>query len=245
MATKADTEPRPRAAPRRAAPRRGAAQADAAVHEAATEARPRRYDPSETRARVLEAAYQLFMAQGYSQTGTADIARAAEVSEGSIFYHFGSKAALLAELGRLHGEKMVAAMQRDDPFERLTFRVTLERCFAFCETNRAWDKIVEDGSECPPPGKPPHHFNPEAEVFYMAAREVTEAWVRAHLRAIEEHFGSTGIDVDIAASLIFATVGEALNRYFQPGLGAEEKRRIREECIRFLTRAAGHPALAD
>jgi AcrR family transcriptional regulator len=207
------------------------------------EARTRRYDPSETRSRVLEAAYQLFMVQGYSQTGTADIARAADVSEGSIFYHFGSKGALLAELGRLHGEKMVAAMQGDDPLEELTFAVTVNRCFDFCEENSAWDKIVHEGADCPPSAKSKHHHNPEAEPFYMAAREVTEAWVRSHLAAIERRFGSTGVDVDIAASLIFATVGEALNRSFQPGLSKADMQRCRDECIRFLTRAAGHPAM--
>lgn len=233
MATRASSETMTRASGRpRPAPRMSA-----------EEPRSRRYDPSETRARVLEAAYQLFMKQGYSQTGTADIARAAEVSEGSIFYHFGSKAALLAELGRLHGEKMVAAMQRDDPLEQLSFRVTVNRCFDFCETNMAWENIVQDGAECQPRGKSPAHHNPEAEPFYMAAREVTEAWVRAHLAAIERRFGPTGLDVDIAASFIFATVGEAINRYFQPGVSAEEKKRIRAECIRFLTRAAGHPAM--
>ncbi len=207
------------------------------------DARTRRYDPSETRARVLEAAYQLFLAQGYAHTGTADIARAADVSEGSIFYHFGSKGALLAELGRLHGLKMIAAMQGDEPLETLTFRTTVNRCFDFCEANSAWDTIVHEGSECVASAKAKGHRNPEAEPFFMAAREVTEEWVRSHLSAIEQRYGSTGMDIDIAASLIFATVGEALNRYFQPGLSDADKARCREECIRFLTRAAGHPAL--
>lgn len=209
---------------------------------AAEEPRTRRYDPTETRARVLEAAYQLFMVQGYSQTGTADIARAAEVSEGSIFYHFGSKGALLAELGRLHGEKMIAAMQGDDPLENLTFRVTVARCFRFCEDNAAWENIVQDGTDCPASVKSNHH-NPEAEPFFMAAREVTEAWVREHLAAIERRFGPIGLAIDVTASLIFATVGEALHQAFQPGVSEAERERIQEQCIRFLTRAAGHPAM--
>jgi AcrR family transcriptional regulator len=213
-----------------------------ALRVAADEGRTRRYDPSETRARVLEAAYQLFLVQGYSQTGTADIARAADVSEGSIFYHFGSKGALLAELGRLHGEKMVAAMQGDDPLESLTFRVTVARCFRFCEENTAWENIVHEGADCPTSAKSKHH-NPEAEPFFMAAREVTEAWVREHLIAIERRFGPIGVATDVAASLIFATVGEALHQAFQPGVPEAERKRIQEQCIRFLTRAAGHPAM--
>ena len=38
----------------------------------------------------------------------SDIAREADVSEGSIFYHFGSKKALLAELGVSYGQMMIA-----------------------------------------------------------------------------------------------------------------------------------------
>jgi AcrR family transcriptional regulator len=240
MATKASESVRTRGAAARAGAR------PALKVTGAQDTRTRRYDPSETRARVLEAAYQLFLVKGYAQTGTADIARAAEVSEGSIFYHFGSKAALLAELGRLHGEKMIAAMQGDDPLEKLSFRITVNRCFDFCDSNRPWGTVGDAAEQCESfvhAGKAKHHHSPEAEPFFMAAREVTEAWVRSHLAAIEERFGPTGLDIDITASLIFATVGEALNRYFQPGLSAEEKAAIREMCVRFLTRAAGHPAM--
>ncbi len=55
----------------------------------------RRQRAQETRARVLAAAGELFLARGYRATTTAAIARAARVSEASVFIAFGSKAALL------------------------------------------------------------------------------------------------------------------------------------------------------
>ncbi|MEZ4316189.1 MAG: TetR/AcrR family transcriptional regulator [Myxococcota bacterium] len=48
-----------------------------------------------TRARVLDAAVAAFREHGFSGATTAAIAREAEVSEGSVFSHFGSKSGLL------------------------------------------------------------------------------------------------------------------------------------------------------
>jgi AcrR family transcriptional regulator len=202
----------------------------------------RRYDPAETRTRVLEAAYMLFNTRGYAGTGTADIAREADVSEGSIFYHFGSKRALLAELGKLHGEKMVAAMQGGDPIDSLTFAVSLTRCFDFCEVNQVWDEVVHEGEECAV-GSLNHKHNKEAEPFFLAAREVVVDWTRRHMEAVAAKHGDPGHDVDLCASMIFTLVGDALHHYFAPGTTPERQGAIRREVIRFCTAAAGHPAI--
>jgi AcrR family transcriptional regulator len=203
--------------------------------------RSRRYDPAETRLRVLEAAYLLFGTRGYSNTGTADIALQADVSEGSIFYHFGSKRALLVELGRLHGQKMTAAMEAGDPLESLTFEVSINRCFDFCEENNIWEEVVGDG-DCPPAHKNLKK-SPDAEPFFHATREVVVDWTRRHMDAVAARYGAYPMDTGIAATLVFALVGEALHQYFAPGATPEEKLRIRRECVRFCTAAAGHPVI--
>lgn len=200
----------------------------------------RRYDPAETRTRILEAANLLFGTRGYASTGTADIATQADVSEGSIFYHFGSKRALLVELGKLHGQKLVAAMQAHDPLDSLTFDISLNRCFDFCEVNNVWEEVVQDG-DCGN-AKPIAKSNPEAEPFFHAGKEIVVGWTKAHLDAIALRHGSRGVDTAIASHLIFASVGEAMHQYFAPGCSAEDKARIRSECIRFCeaaTRSCG------
>jgi AcrR family transcriptional regulator len=201
----------------------------------------RRYDPAETRARVLEAAYLLFGTRGYSNTGTADIAAQADVSEGSIFYHFGSKRALLIELGKLHGQKMIAAMQGANSLDELTFETSLNRCFEFAEVNNVWEEVVGDG-DCKPAAKKLKE-NPDAEPFFHATKEIVVAWTRAHMDAVAARHGATDIDTEVAANLIFALVGEAMHQYFAPETSEAEKARIRAECIRFCTAAAGHPAV--
>jgi AcrR family transcriptional regulator len=65
------------------------------AHQSPGRARARRLAPDERRAALLDAATELFIAQGSSFT-TADLAEAAGVSEGTIFRYFPDKAALVA-----------------------------------------------------------------------------------------------------------------------------------------------------
>ncbi|MFQ3595802.1 MAG: TetR/AcrR family transcriptional regulator [Sphingomonadaceae bacterium] len=225
MATKADQG-------RAADHRRGADDRRNRVAPARKGPAPRRYDPAETRTRVIEAAYQLFSTLGYKDTGTADIARVADVSEGSIFYHFGSKRALLAELGRLHGEKMVAAMQGGDSLATLDPADVITRCFAFCADNTTWEAMA-GGSECESSYKD-KQYDPEAAPFFLAAREVTQAWVEDHIRAWNAAHGIEGVDPAIAASLTFTAVGDALHLAFQPGVSEEHRAHILAQTIRFV-----------
>ncbi len=62
------------------------------------------------RARILEAATELFMRQGYRKTSVDEIARRAEVAKGTVYLHFDNKAALL--MHAIAAEKQVL-------FERL------------------------------------------------------------------------------------------------------------------------------
>lgn len=50
------------------------------------------------RTRILDEAARLFLARGYAETTLRDIADAAGVKAGSIYYHFDSKEELLAEI---------------------------------------------------------------------------------------------------------------------------------------------------
>lgn len=51
-----------------------------------------------TRQRILDAAKELFEQKGFYETTTAEIAKAAKVSPGSIYAHFGSPGNIMAQL---------------------------------------------------------------------------------------------------------------------------------------------------
>jgi AcrR family transcriptional regulator len=207
----------------------------------AVEARTRRYDPAETRQRVLEAANQLFSTKGFVATGTADIARAADVSEGSIFYHFGSKKNLLIELGRMYGERMVEAMHQGEDLADLTIETTIRRCFDYCATHKAWEAIL-GGGECGinTSRKGEHFHAPEAEPFYRASREVVVGWIEAHMVAQFARSDQAGVNIPVAASLVYAAVGDALDRAFAPGADPAEREAVLVETIRFVSRACDY-----
>jgi AcrR family transcriptional regulator len=209
----------------------------------AADTRSRRYDPAETRQRVLEAANMLFSTKGFVATGTADIARAADVSEGSIFYHFGSKKNLLIELGRQYGQNMIAAMQQGDELADLTIETIVRRCFDYCAMHKQWEAINKGGEDRIGAASPAAHFHdPEAEPFYRSSREVVVAWTEAHMRSQLTRQGRTDINIPIAASFVYAAVGDALDRAFGPGTDPDDREAIIVETIRFISRAGGYRA---
>ena len=199
----------------------------------------RRYDPVETRQRVLEAANRLFTTKGFVATGTADIARDADVSEGSIFYHFGSKKKLLEELGRLYGERMVAAMcHPGEVLGDVTPDVAIRRCFDYCIANKSVDAhervAVDEGGDCQLVAKASHEHAPETEPFYRAARSVVVEWSEANMRAMNARFGISGIDEQVASSLMYAAVHEAVEIVLAPGMSDAARERVIVETVRFV-----------
>jgi AcrR family transcriptional regulator len=204
-----------------------------------SEGRARRYDPTETRARVLSAAYMLFSTKGFSRTGTADIAREADVSEGSIFYHFGSKQKLLQELGRRHGELMIAYMQGEDALQDLEPGIIVPRVFEFVRANSIWEGMTGEASQASARAK--MMSNAEVEPFYHAAKDTVVEWVERHMAAAFAKRNISGIEIDIAASFTHHFVGEAIDRIFATD-SAEEQARVERETIRFMRAACLYDA---
>lgn len=182
----------------------------------------------------------LFATKGYAATGTADIAREADVSEGSIFYHFGSKRNLLADIGRMYGESMIAAMHQGDPLEDLEPGTIIRRCFEFCFAHREWEKFTDNDCKPTVTGKPKGMLNAEAEPFYLASRDTVCNWTTMqHQLAYAKHGGPRNLDIAIASRLTYAVVGNALEAVMSTADEAEREQII-AETIRFVRAAYGY-----
>lgn len=76
---------------------------------------------TEKQENILNAALHLFAREGYAATSTAKVAKAAGVSEGLIFKHYGSKEGLLAAIMKQSTEaiklKMAEIVMSEDPKE--------------------------------------------------------------------------------------------------------------------------------
>lgn len=88
-------------------------------------ARSTKEEALETRNRILDAAENVFHAQGVVQTSLAEVAQAANVTRGAIYWHFKNKSDLfdaMCERVRLPMESMVEAGAEDvepDPLGKL------------------------------------------------------------------------------------------------------------------------------
>ncbi|MCE5288773.1 MAG: TetR/AcrR family transcriptional regulator [Nocardiaceae bacterium] len=67
------------------------------------------------RALILDAAADLFVVRGYKQTTFAQIARAARVSESTVYVHFSSKSALASELFLKQASDLLVSRASDRP----------------------------------------------------------------------------------------------------------------------------------
>jgi len=85
----------------------------------------RRRDRDATRTRIVDAARDLFVEQGYARTTIADIARAADVAPQTVYWAFGSKAGLVREIrdawfaSARTSERMGQVLAIDEPVARL------------------------------------------------------------------------------------------------------------------------------
>ncbi len=79
--------------------------------------------PAETRQRILDAAREMFVRNGYEATTMRAIAQRIGYTPTAIYHHFRSKEALLSELCLQDFRSLASAFQRigriDDPIERL------------------------------------------------------------------------------------------------------------------------------
>lgn len=66
-------------------------------------------DNVNNRQRIIDAATALVMEQGVKGTSLADIARAAQISKGTLFYHFSAKDDLIYELTEQHFDELTQA----------------------------------------------------------------------------------------------------------------------------------------
>lgn len=192
-----------------------------------------RRDPEGRRQRVLDAAARLFGNHAYREVTTSLIASSAGVAEGTLFHHFGSKDALLAEASARYGQGFADAMfagltpDRDVPDVASVIR----RAFAYVRFNQPSFGIFlltdEAGST-----RGAKRANREAIVTRLAT--LFALW--------SERKQMREADPEILAELCFGLVEAALRECYAGGHvdDAREARYIREvsQCIRSMLRPA-------
>ncbi len=141
----------------------------------------RRRDPEATRKAILDAAEELFVAQGPAQTPTSQVARQAGVTKSLIHHHFSSKDELWQAVKRrrfAHYHQVQKAMLLGSEASAELIRESLVAYFRFLASDRSnvrfmCRRFVEENDPC---------LDLEEELFELAQQKIREAQAKGELR---------------------------------------------------------------
>jgi AcrR family transcriptional regulator len=170
--------------------------------------------PLSTRDALMQAASELLVELGFSETTTAAVAKRAGVAEGTIYRHFKSKEALAEAVFEEAWKECIEEMERrlpprTDPEARLRsllevgIMVFAERPLksALCNQEHIYFANLKGGVHDLPPGA--LHF---VELLEESMRVAQDAGVT-----------SREVDVRLAAHFVFHGVGHLMQRFLEPG----------------------------
>ncbi|MGR3758772.1 TetR/AcrR family transcriptional regulator [Roseobacteraceae bacterium NS-SX3] len=157
---------------------------------------------SEKRTRLVEAGAELFRSRGYDGTSLADVAKAARVPPGGVFYHFPSKAALADAVMEHHHEHFGSQLQRieratPDPRKRLRLfwdgaeQLAADRAALGCPVLALAEDMAADPAR-----------TEAAQEHRKLVMAHTIAWLAEQYRAL----GLDGTSAGTAAAALFAAM---------------------------------------
>lgn len=175
----------------------------------------RKRDPELKTVLILNAARELFAAQGYENTPTAQIAETANVSEGALFHQFPTKRDLFFRLAEDYGRECAAAVM---PLEQnnVTSESIVRAAFKFAEKNPNLFRFFSTVG----PRLDQHDETPMGNSIVSVIRELIE-------RAVEN--GKVRqCNPQIMAELQYGIVLQAYNSWQKSGANANKEDYILE-----------------
>ncbi len=183
----------------------------------------RREQAASTRARILEAAGERFVANGYGRTTIREIAQAAHVADDTVYAVFGTKARVLTalidqRLAPADGvdnvtDRPKAQAVRDEPDPRRQLALFARDIAAVSARVRPVYEILRTASA----------VEPEMAVIYaemdahrLANMRRVAGWIAAH--------GALRVEADRAGEIIWALASPDVARMFCDGLGWTQDR---------------------
>ena len=168
-----------------------------------------------TRARVIEAAAGLFVAQGYSATSVAEIAAAAEVSPQTIYATFGTKGALLGaavEVALAGDDEPVAVLDRPEAQAALTAPTAAEAASGFAGLAT---RLLERAGHLLHAAEGAAQEDPELRALWEGGHRARLADMRRTAGAFADSgLLRPGLDPETAADLLWALASPDTYRSF-------------------------------
>lgn len=156
--------------------------------------------------RIIETAIRLFAEKGYSNTSTAEIAKAAEVSEASIFKQYGTKDKLLLALIVPHLKEILPSIaddtinqinKADSTFEQFLTALFRNRMEFVMENREIFQIIIKELI---------YKEELKHELFPYFAEVITSRLTKV-IEAFQKHGELPDIPVERILKLLFTFVG--------------------------------------
>ncbi len=168
----------------------------------------RQREKDDTRTRILDAARDLFVSEGYEGVSMRRIAEQIEYSPTAIYFHFKDKETLIRELVDTDflalAEQFSAAAQVADPVERLRLTGLGYADFALTHPNHYRLMFMTPHEPLPPEGSRLDHGNPEEDAYAFLVSIVADA-------ITQKRFGARYLDVQLTAQTVWAAVHGAVS----------------------------------
>ncbi|KAA9151856.1 TetR/AcrR family transcriptional regulator [Amycolatopsis acidicola] len=178
-----------------------------------------------SRARLLQAARQVFGRLGYLDTSIADITTAARVSQPGFYTYFESKDEIFRELARTVIGEMVDALSVDapppraDPTPRGRVRASIEQYVEVFRANARFAGLIEQVGT----------LSPDMYAEHLRLREMfTERASSAIARMQRDGVADRGLDAVMTAEVLGAMVYSTCYTWLTLGQAFDETRLVGE-----------------
>lgn len=103
-------------------------------------ARRTKAEAEQTRVRILEAALKVFSEKGYSKATIVEIAKEIGLTKGAVYWHFKTKADLLAAMVAFGDELMSSSVEGEPPESLVELRESIhQQALAYTTDDQAWN----------------------------------------------------------------------------------------------------------
>jgi AcrR family transcriptional regulator len=174
--------------------------------------------PDERPREILDAALRVFAARGYSASRIEDVAAAAGVTKGTIYYYFDNKEALLVKLVARHDREIFAELEAlmDGVAGPVSAKLRMLMRKGFCEPDDEWRRLLYVVFQ---------ELHADAPKLFARAvqKNLVEGWTLiAKLIESGKATGEFRQDVDAEVAARVFTSGLVLQQLWRGGMGLEE-----------------------
>lgn len=202
--------------------------------------KPKRNRAAETRARILDAAAEVFAEKGYALGRLADIANKLGSHIGGLYHYFESREeivrAMLEESTRRGGARLAQRLSQlpedASPIQQLA--ITIDEHFRNLDSGdvyvAAWHRIID---QVPPEIRADHRMHAD-ENYTLLFRNIIE-------RGREQGIFASDLPADLVNRLLLGSLDFA--RRWYPGSGKMDRTQVVDGTVALFIRALKRPGL--